>query len=118
MKSWKAGFPSLASDAETIDALEKAFDYRGDVTISSQEWLDRRGIYLRSPHRRLVDGILCPAFPKDSDEKMVILYSDIAGLAFSGKDRAAGASWEAWVKKWKEKKASRRKGIRAAPGEA
>ena len=26
--------PVLGSDAEVLDALEKAFDYRGDVTIT------------------------------------------------------------------------------------
>jgi hypothetical protein len=86
--------PVLGSDAEVLDALEKAFDYRGDVTLA-QSWV------------RL--------FPKDSPEKRSIAYSEIAGLVFSGKDRAAGASWEAWVKKWNEKKAAGEKGFGLHP---
>ena len=35
----------------------------------------------------------------------------LRGLTFTGKDRAAGASWEAWVKKWNEKKAAGEKGL-------
>ena len=33
-----------------------------------------------------------------------IAYADIAALAFSGRDTAAGKSWEAWVKKYWDKK--------------
>jgi len=38
--------------------------------------------------------------------KVKIAYSDIAALAFTGRDTAAGKSWEAWVGKYWEKKAS------------
>jgi len=53
-------------------------------------------------------------FPKDSPDKRKLAYSEVAGLAF-GKDRAAGASWEAWVKKWNEKKAAGEKGFGLHP---
>jgi hypothetical protein len=35
-----------------------------------------------------------------------IAYADIAALSFTGKDTAAGKSWEAWVRRYWEKKAS------------
>jgi hypothetical protein len=35
-----------------------------------------------------------------------IAYSDVAALKFSGRDSAAGRSWEAWVRKYWEKKAA------------
>lgn len=98
--------PSLATDEEVRDALEKAFDYRGDVTIRCKDNRVVEGyIFDRHTGDTLVDSFV-RLFPKDSDEKQTISYGDIAALAFSGKDRAAGASWEAWVKKWKEKKSS------------
>lgn len=107
--------PSLASEAETIEALEKAFDYRGDVTITLKNGSAVEG-YIFDRHRGSgLANSLVRLFPKDSAEKMTVPYSDIAGLAFTGKDRAAGASWEAWVKKWKEKKASGEKGIGLHP---
>jgi hypothetical protein len=107
--------PSLSSEAELLEALEKAFDYRGDVTISCKDGsvvegyiFDRRtGASLSQSWVRL--------FPKDSSDKRSIAYSEIAGLNFSGKDRAAGASWEAWVKKWQEKKAAGEKEIGLHP---
>ena len=36
----------------------------------------------------------------------MIAYTDIASLAFTGRDPAAGKSWEAWVKKYMERKAA------------
>jgi hypothetical protein len=44
--------------------------------------------------------------PKDSPEKLKIPFSEIAGLAFTGRDTAAGKSFAAWVKKYNEKKAA------------
>src|SRR2546429_1899024 len=44
--------------------------------------------------------------PKDSTQKLKIAYADIAALAFTGRDPAAGKSWEAWVGKYWQKKAS------------
>jgi hypothetical protein len=107
--------PSLASEQETVEALEKAFDYRGDVTITRKDGSVVEGYIF---DRRTGDSLASSSvrlFPKDSSEKMTIAYTDIAGLAFTGKDRAAGASWEAWVKKWKEKKASGEKGFGLHP---
>ena len=53
--------------------------------------------------------------PKDSREKISIPFSDIAALAFSGRDMAAGKSWEAWVAKYWEKKAAGEKGFSLQP---
>ena len=50
-------------------------------------------------------------FPKDSDRKIAIGYSEIAALAFTGRDTAAGKSFEAWVRKYWEKKAAGEKNI-------
>jgi hypothetical protein len=44
-----------------------------------------------------------------------IPYADIAALAFSGRDPAAGKSWEAWVRKYWEKKSSRKGGASLQP---
>ncbi len=42
--------------------------------------------------------------PKNGGSRLKIAFSDIAALAFTGRDTAAGKSWEAWVKKYWEKK--------------
>jgi hypothetical protein len=107
--------PVLGSDAEVLDALEKAFDYRGDVTIQCKDGSVVEGyIFDRRTGASLAESWF-RLFPKDSAEKRSIAYSEIAGLTFSGKDRAAGASWEAWVKKWNEKKAAGEKGFGLHP---
>ncbi len=54
-------------------------------------------------------------FPKDRDEKISVAYSDISRLVFTGKDTAAGKSFETWVKKYHEKKAAGEKNIRIEP---
>ena len=47
-----------------------------------------------------------PDAPSASAQKVSIAYSDIAALAFTERDTAAGRSWEAWVRKYWEKKAA------------
>jgi len=54
-------------------------------------------------------------FPKGSGEKVSIAWSDVASLAFTGKDTAAGKSWEAWLKKYWEKKLAGEKNIELTP---
>jgi len=53
--------------------------------------------------------------PQNSAQKVSVAYSDIAALAFTGRDTAAGKSWEAWVRKYWEKKAAGEKHIALEP---
>lgn len=103
--------PELASDEEIRQALEKAFDYRGDVTITRKDGSKVEGyIFDRRTGNTLADSAV-RLFPKDADQKISIPYSEIAALAFSGRDTAAGKSFEAWVRKYWEKKAAGEKNI-------
>ena len=107
--------PELASDAELRDALEKAFDYRGDVTITRKDGTKVEGyIFDRRNGATLADSVV-RIIPQNSREKIAIAYSDIAALAFTGRDTAAGKSWEAWVRKYWEKKAAGEKHIALEP---
>lgn len=107
--------PELASESEVQEALEKAFDYRGDVTITRKDGsvvdgyvFDRRtGASLATSFVRVI--------PAAERAKLNISYSDIAALKFSGRDAAAGKSFEAWVKKYWEKKAAGEKNIGIEP---
>lgn len=104
-----------ASDEELREALEKAFDYRGDVTITLKNGSSVEGyIFDRRDGRTLQDSCV-RLFPKDSPTKVSVSYANIAGLAFTGRDTAAGKSWEAWVKKYWEKKAAGETNIEIAP---
>ena len=103
--------PKLASEEEVRQALEKAFDYRGDVTITRKDGTKVEGyIFDRRTGKTLGESVV-RLYPKDSNQKLAIPYSDIAALAFSERDPAAGKSWEAWVKKYWEKKSAGEKNI-------
>jgi hypothetical protein len=103
--------PELAGEEEVRQALEKAFDYRGDVTITRKDGNKVEGyIFDRRPGKTLADSAV-RLFPKDADQKVVVPYSDIAALAFTGRDTAAGKSFDAWVRKYWEKKAAGEKNI-------
>ena len=55
--------PELASEAEIREALEKAFDYRGDITITRKDGVEGRRVSFRSAHRGLRWRIrLCALF--------------------------------------------------------
>lgn len=104
-----------ANGDDLREGLEKAFDYRGDVTITLANGsvlegyiFDRRsGLTLKDSFVRII--------PKDKREKVSVSFAEIAGLAFTGRDTAAGKSWEAWVKKYLEKKAAGEKNIELTP---
>jgi hypothetical protein len=103
--------PELAGEEEVRQALEKAFDYRGDVTITRKDGSKVEGyIFDRRTGETLSDSAV-RLFPKDADQKISISYSDIAALTFSGRDTAAGKSFEAWVRKYWEKKSAGEKNI-------
>jgi hypothetical protein len=107
--------PELASDEDLRQALEKAFDYRGDVTLTlrSGEKIDAY-IFNRSTGANLADSWVY-YFSPSSPEKRKVSYAQIARLEFTGKDRAAGKHWEDWVKAWNEKKAAGEKNIALVP---
>lgn len=103
--------PELATEEETRVALEKAFDYRGDVTITRKDGSIVEGyIFDRKSAPTLADSYV-RVFPKDRDEKLNVNFADIAALQFSDRDPAAGKSFEAWVRKYWEKRAKGEKNI-------
>jgi hypothetical protein len=107
--------PQLASEEELRQALEKAFDYRGDITITRKDGSKVEGyLFDRRTGATLRDSVV-RLYPKNSNEKISIPYSDIAALAFTGRDTAAGKSWEAWMKKYTEKKAAGEKDLSLHP---
>jgi hypothetical protein len=97
--------PELATPEELRSALEQAFDYRGDVLITRKDGSKVEGyIFDRRNGRTLAESYV-RLMPKDGGAKTSISYADISALAFSGRDMAAGKSWETWVRQYWEKKA-------------
>jgi len=107
--------PELATDAEVREALEKAFDYRGDITVTLKDGRKVEGyLFDRRQGASLAQSFI-RIIPMDNVGKVNVAYSDIAALAFTGRDTAAGKTFEAWVKKYWEKKAAGETNIQIEP---
>jgi hypothetical protein len=107
--------PALATDAEVREALEKAFDYRGNITITRKDGSRIEGyLFDRRTGPTLAQSFI-RIIPTNQPAKLNIAYSEIAALAFTGRDTAAGKTFDAWVKKYWEKKAAGEKNIQIEP---
>jgi len=104
-----------ASDEDLRVGLEKAFDYRGDVTITRKDGTRIEGYIFDRQAGSTLEKSIVRVIPQDQSIKISIPYSEIAGLAFTGRDTAAGKSWAAWLKKYLEKKAAGEKNIELKP---
>jgi len=85
-----------STPAELAEAVELAFDYRGDVTLVLKSGEQLVGYIFN----RVAAGPkpLLELFP-ESGGRREVLYADVASIAFSGEDTASGKSWEAWATK-------------------
>ena len=87
-----------SSSAEIAEAVELAFDYRGDVTLTLKSGELVSG-YLFNRQSAPQDSSYLEIFPANSRDVRRIVYLDILTIAFTGEDTANGKSWEAWVSK-------------------
>jgi hypothetical protein len=107
--------PELAGEDEVRKALEKAFDYRGDITLTRKDGSKVEGyLYDRRTGATLADSYV-RIIPVNEKTRLNVAYSEIAALAFTGRDNAAGKTFDAWVKKYWEKKAAGEKNIQIEP---
>ena len=107
--------PEVVSEDDLRLALEKAFDYRGDITLTLKNGEKIEAfVFDRRTGATLAESWVHYFTPK-APEKRKVSYAEIARLEFSGKDRAAGKHWEDWVKAYNEKKAAGEKNIALHP---
>ena len=96
--------PGLVDGPDLAFVVERAFDYRGDVTILRHDgrelvgYLFNRDIEASAPFVQM--------FPREGGDAVSILYSDIASIRFTGRDTAAGNSYAAWLRSREAVKAS------------
>ena len=96
---------------ELSDAIDQAFDYRGDVTLTLKENQILEGFLFN----RDIDQKKLELFIKGNSEPVTLHYSQIISIAFTGEDTANGKSWEAWMtKKAAERKVEAEKARQAA----
>lgn len=98
--------PTLADEREIREALEKAFDYRGDVSITRKDGGKAEGYLYDRREGETLAASLVRILPADGGPRQSIPFSEIASLSFSGRDPAAGKNWEAWVRKYWQSKAT------------
>jgi len=85
-----------STPAELAEAIELAFDYRGNVTLVLKSG-DQIVGYIFNREAAGPKPLL-QVFPESGGMREV-LYADVASIAFSGEDTASGKSWEAWATK-------------------
>ncbi|HUB02243.1 MAG TPA: hypothetical protein VL983_06140 [Terriglobales bacterium] len=107
--------PSLATESDIRAVIEKAFDYRGDVTITRKDGSEITGYLFDRRIGKTLNDSAIRLMLSTSNHRTAISYSEIAGIAFTGRDTAAGKSYEAWVKKYWEKRENGEKNISIEP---
>ena len=88
---------------ELVEAVELAFDYRGDVTLELRSGETIEGYLFNRDSTGLPPSL--QIFPNVKEGVRRVPYEEVAAITFTGKDTASGKSWEVWV----AKKASQRR---------
>jgi len=101
-----AATTNATSEPPTLrDVIERAFNYRGDVTVCR-----------RKPHEPIEGYLFNRSFKRDDahstvsiidkrdNTRQTIALSDIESIEFTGRDTAAGKSFDTWVRKYVQKK--------------
>jgi transcriptional antiterminator Rof (Rho-off) len=100
------------STAEITEAVDLAFDYRGDVTLTLKSGESVVG-YIFNRQVAASDSYL-ELFPAERPDALRISYRDIVTIAFTGEDTANGKSWEVWVTKKESERRAEAEKIEAA----
>jgi hypothetical protein len=99
-----------ASEASFAAALEAARDFRGDVTLLLTDGTALEGFVFDT---EAMQGRIARVrmLPSDGGPRRTVDAMQIRSVAFTGRDAAAGKTWENWVRRYAEK---RRKGEAAS----
>jgi hypothetical protein len=96
--------PGPVEGERLSDVIERAFDYRGDVTIVRRDGAELVG-YL---FNRNADGPrpFVQVFAAAGGDPVSIPYAEICSVRFTGRDTAAGNSYAAWLRSREAAKAA------------
>ena len=104
----------VAVGGKLPDGIEQAFDYRGDVTVTLASGERIEG-YIFDRESKADPTASTLRIMSKPGEKVAIKYADVAQISFSGRDMADGRSWEAWIRKYAERKAAGEKNVELVP---
>lgn len=96
--------PTLNDEAALREAIDKAFDYRGDVTVTLDDGQALSGYIFDREAKPTLAASKIRLMPSDGSANRTITLDRIEALSFSDRNPASGRSWETWVKKYVEKK--------------
>lgn len=96
--------PDIGDSKLLTDAMEKAFDYRGDVTITQRDGKVVEGYVFDRTTGADPRHSYVRILPADGAARLTIAYGEIANVKFADRNPASGKSWETWVRKYVEKK--------------
>lgn len=102
--------------ADRLRAFDDAFDYRGDVTLTLVDGTRVECfVFDRRPGPSLAESFVRVMAAADGARR-TIPYDRIVRLEFTGKDTAAGKTWENWIRRYVEKRlAGERASIESEP---
>lgn len=86
--------PEIRDRVTLAEVIDRAFDYRGDVTLIRTDGSEIVG-YLFNRSRDAAEPFV-QVFERGEDHARTIPYAEIRAIRFTGKDTAAGNSYAAW----------------------
>jgi hypothetical protein len=89
--------PVVGVGTSLEEVIERAFDYRGDVTVVRRDGTEMVG-YLFNRNAE-VPARFVQMFDRAGDGPYTIHYAEIRTIRFTGRDTAAGKSYEAWLRR-------------------
>jgi hypothetical protein len=101
-RSLEGWSPRIGEDVTREDVVDLAFDYRGDVTLALVDgrrltgYLYNRNGDVPEPYLQIFDP---------SGASHTLRYLDLRSIEFTGRDPAAGKSYEAWLRRRTEAQA-------------
>ena len=98
LEGWE---PVVGVETSLEDVVDRAFDYRGDVTVVRRDGTELVG-YLFNRNAEVLEPFV-QVFDRAGDGPFTIRYAEIRTIRFTGKDTAAGKSYEAWLRRKTER---------------
>lgn len=92
-----------ADGAMLREAVARAVDFRGDVTLELSDGRTVVGYAFDAQLARSEEDAI-RILPVDSEARLTVPLATIRRLTFSGKDAASGKSWENWLRRYAAKK--------------
>jgi hypothetical protein len=103
-KSLEGWAPDIRDAAMLAEVVDRAFDYRGDVTVVLDDGRELVG-YLFNRNRYAAEPFV-QMFERERPDASRIPYARIRAIRFTGKDTAAGNSYAAWLRSKEAAKAA------------